>query len=294
MEFDLRPQEDWLHPLKPPQYEAFYFVFTSLDGRRFGSLRFLIGTEQVLELVAVADEGQHWGLHHRFPRSDLRVEGEKLRGPHLWMRRLEPWQRWEVGFEGTLHNAEDGRPRHLSMQATFEAEGPAARYRLGAYQQAEQEGWMEGTLRLGDADGLARCRFYRDHSWGVRDLGAVPNGWKVATAPGHFYLVYIDFGRPIVFGRLETAEGPRPLNRAEVRELEEGIVHYRFPEYGVEAKSQRIAEPMTAYLGRAGEEAFRRHPQEGDLLRDQLGPAIYTFGPGKEKITGFLEEARKL
>ncbi len=296
MELNLRPEEDWLHPLEANQYEALYFAFTSPDGRWFGFVRFLLGAEQVLELVALAVEGEHWGLTHYFPRAELRVEGHSLTGPHLRMRMEEGWQRWFVGFDGPLQRITDGVARPFSMEATFEAESIAARYRLGPYQQGEQEGWMEGRLRLGDRSGPTRYRFYRDHSWGVRDLGPTPEGWKVATAPGHFYLVYLQMGGPIVFGRIDGGGNPRPLVRAEVEEVEPGVVRYRLPDAGVEATSRRIVEPLTGYLGVGGVEAVRAHPQEGDIFHDKLGPVMYTIkcSHGTKEVLGFLEEARRL
>ncbi len=296
MELDLRPEEDWLHPLEANQYEALYFAFTSPDGRWFGFVRFLLGKEQVLELAALAVEGEFWGMTRAFPRAALRVEGSSLAGPHLRMQMEAGWRRWKVGFDGPLQRTTDGAARPFSMAATFEAESVAARYRLGPYQQGEQEGWMEGELRLGEASGPVRYRFYRDHSWGVRDLGPTPEGWKVATAPGHFYLVYLQMGRPIVFGRVEVDGHPRPIVRAEVEEVEPGLFRYRLPDFDVEATSRRMAAPLDVYLGVGGVEAVRSHPEEGDLFHDKLGPVMYTVkcSHGTEEVPGFLEDARRL
>ncbi len=296
MELDLRPEEDWLHPLEANQYEALYFAFTSPDGRWFGFVRFLLGAERVLELAELSAEGEHWGMTHDFPRSALQVEGRQLLGPHLRMRLVEGWRRWTVGFEGPLQRLTDGVERPFSMTATFEAEDGAARYRLGPYQQGEQEGWMEGHLALGSVQGPTRYRFYRDHSWGVRDLGVIPAGWKVATAPGRFYLVYLQLDPLIVFGRVETPDGPRPLRRAEVEEVGAGTIRYRFPDFGIEATSQQIATPLGLYLGAGGVEAVRAQPEEGDLWHDKLGPVVYTliYSTGTEEVLGFLEEARRL
>ncbi len=294
MEFNLHPQEDWLHPLEADQYEALYFAFTARDGRWFGFVRFLLGAEQVLELAALSAEGEQWGMTYAFPRAALRVEGQQIIGPHLRMHLLEGWHRWRLEFEGVLSREEAHLP--FTLVASFEAEGEAARYRLGPYQQAEQEGWMDGRLVLGGRSHAARYRAYRDHSWGRRDLGPTPAGWKVATAPGQFYLVWLQMERPIVFGRFESEAGTFPLTRAEVEELAPGLVRYRFPEAGMEVTSRRLAPALDIFLGVGGVEAVRPRPQEGDLLHDKLGPVRYTVRRPQDtvEVLGFLEEARRL
>ncbi len=295
MKLDLRPDEDWLHTLQPGEYEAFYFVYTASDGRWFGSVRFLVGAERVLEFVALSIDGEGWGRVSAFPRSELRVEGHSLCGPHLRMTLEVPWQRWAIAFDGPLSRLNGEGERRYTMEALFEAENPAARYLLGSYQQAEQEGWMVGEFHLEAHHVSSRLRAYRDHSWGVRDLGTTPENWKVATAPGHFYLVYIDFARqPVVFGRVEMDDGPHPLRRAEVETIDEQSVRYRFPEYGIEAYSRRVTAPLHAYLGRGGEEALDPRPGFEPSIYDVMGPVLFTFDVEGQEVLGFLEEARKI
>jgi hypothetical protein len=56
---------------------------------------------------------------------------------------------------------------------------------------------------------------------------------------------------------------------------------------------QRLASPLVAYLGQAGQEAIRDEPQPDDLYRDDIGPALFA-SPQGEQVVGFLDQSRRL
>jgi hypothetical protein len=56
---------------------------------------------------------------------------------------------------------------------------------------------------------------------------------------------------------------------------------------------KRQAPPLVAYLGGAGQEAIREAPRQGDLLRDEISPAVFT-SPTGEQVMGLFDQAVRL
>ncbi len=294
--FDLRPEEDAIHSLNPGEHEAFYFATFSADGRDSIILRLLFGADDLLELAGVALGNQQWVSQRRIPRQEAVIQDSLVAGQHLTMQCVAPWQRWKVSFRGEMSHVESNKLQPFFLDAEFNATDQAARYRLGAYQQGEQEGSFVGRMRLGNLEQHIDFISYRDHSWGVRQQ-VLPDFWKVSTIPGHVYAAYMEVsGQKATFGRVETGDGPQPLHMLEIEKESEQIVHFYAPEYGIRWTSTRSVTPWMVYLGQAGHETVRPHREEEDLMIDLLGPAKYRLVIDEQESIhmGFLEEADRL
>lgn len=290
----LTPTDDQRHDLESGEHEAFYFLFTSSDGKTHGFVRTLFGRDAVLELVALHLAGRVWVHQRHAALAGGPVPAADASGPSVGLTCLEPWQSWRCLFQATTEDPAEGATLQANLDLTYTAINEPAHYRFGSYHQAQQDGRLSGRLRVGTETWTGELICYRDHSWGQRPMGAAA-GWVIASAPGHFHVVVADMGsQQVCLGRFTTPDGqlapvhsPRIVTSGEgwsiadpASELGTWFVH-------------RLAPPLVAYLGPPGQEALRDEPRPGDLFRDDIGPARFT-APHGEKIVGFWEQARRL
>lgn len=291
---DLTPADDRRHDLEPGEHEAFYFLFTSSDGKVHGFVRTLFDREAVLELVALHIGGRAWAHQRRSALLDGPAPATDGSGPSLKLTCLEPWQGWRCRFQGTVQELEGATTLQADLDLTYTATVEPASYRFGTYHQAQQDGGFSGRLRIGPETWTGELICYRDHSWGQRPMGAMVD-WTIASAPGHFHVVVAEMeGQQVCLGRFTTPEGRfTPIHAPRIAALAEGW-RIEDPESGFGAwHVQRLAPPLVAYLGSAGQEALRNEPRPGDLYRDEIGPALFTAPRGR-KVVGFWEQARRL
>ena len=286
--------DDQRHKLAPGEHEAFYFPFTSPDGTAHGFVRTLFDRDAVLELVALHLGGRTWAHQQRAELPPPPVPAADGSGPLLKMTCIEPWRAWRCLFEGNVQSVDGGGSLQASLDLTYRATNGPACYRSGPYQQAQQDGWIEGHLHAGPESWAGRLVCYRDHSWGQRPMGAAAQ-WTIASAPGHFYVVVVEMGgQQVSFGRFIAPGGQfTPVRAPGIVASGEGW-RIEDPEAGFTPRqAQRLAPPLVAYLGPAGQETLRDGPRPGDLYRDDIGPALFT-APDGSQIVGFVEQARRL
>jgi len=291
---NLNAADDHRHTLKPDEHEAFYFLFTSPDGQAHGFVRTLFGRDTVLELVALHIWDQAWAYQSRSTLSGSPAPPADASGPALKMTCREPWQAWHCLFEGTIHSVGQEPPLPARLDLNFEATNEPGIFGYGRYQQAQQDGRLEGHLQAGTHTWAGELVCYRDHSWGQRPMGAA-SMWTIASAPGHFYVAVVEMGgQQMSFGRFTTPDGrSAPVRAPQIITTDEGW-RIEDREAGLAAwQARRLAPPLVAYLGPAGQEELRDTAGPGDLYEDRIGPLVYTPEQGDE-IVGFLEQARRL
>jgi hypothetical protein len=276
------------------EHEAFYFLFSAPTGRVFGFLRVLFGHDSVLELFALR-LGDHTWLHERRTMlpGDSRLSGDAS-GPVMTLTCQTPWQAWRCLFRAPLQEVGGESVLEADVDLTFTATNVPALYRFGSYHQAQQDGRLCGRLQIGTESCPGDLICYRDHSWGTRPMGAA-SGWTIASAPDHFYIVVVDMGEQQVhWGRFTRPEkDPTPVHSPQVTNVNEGW-RIKDPEAGMETLDvQRLAPPLTAFLGTAGQETIRDAPRPEDLYSDCIGPALFLFPDGKQ-VAGFMDQARRL
>ena len=286
--------DDFRHPLQEGEHEAFYFVFSAPDQQVFGFLRTLFGHDDVLELVALHFGGRTWAYRQRTPLSGKYSLPGDASGPALTMACRQPWHDWRCRFRANMQAVEETIEEAVEIDLTFAASNTPALYRLGPYQQAEQEGWMSGYVQVGEERWAGQCLCYRDRSWGRRTLEIPAAGWIVACVPDRLYVVAIEIGdQTIGWGRVTSPEGAfRPIHAPVVTAGDTWRI--RDPQADLDTwQARRQVPPIVAQLGLAGQEAIRNTPQAGDLYRDETGPAIFT-SPQGEELVGFVEYARRI
>jgi hypothetical protein len=291
---DLTAADDHRHDLKPGEHEAFYFLFASADGKLHGFVRTLFDQDATLELVALHAGDRTWAHQCRASLPPGSASPADASGPSLTMTCLEPWQAWHCRFQAPVVGVDDGALLEADLDLTYAATNGPARYGFGPYQQAQQDGQLSGHVRVGAESWAGELVCYRDHSWGQRPMGAAAH-WTVACAPGHFYVVVIQMGdQQLSFGRLTTPDGKSVPVRAPTIAAVDGGWRVEDPEAGLVAwQVRRLAPPLVAYLGVAGQETLRDAPIPGDLYRDDIGPVVFT-APHGDQLVGFLEQARRL
>ena len=285
---ELNAADDHRHTLEPDEHEAFYFLFTSPDGQTHGFVRTLFGRDTVLELVALHVGDHVWAHQMQSTLSGSPALPADASGPALKMTCCEPWRAWRCLFDGAVHSVGDGASLPARLDLTFAATKEPALFGYGRYRQAQQDGRLDGHLQVGAETWGGELVCYRDHSWGQRPMGAA-SLWTIASAPGHFYVVVVEMGgQRMSFGRVTTPEGgSTPVRAPQITILDEGW-RIEDPEAGLAAwQVRRMAPPLVAYLGPAGQEELRGAPQPGDLYEDKIGPAVFTSRQG-EKIVGFV------
>jgi hypothetical protein len=290
----LSPQDDYRHALKSGEHEAFYFPFTSPQADIFGFLRTLFDQDTVLELVALHVRGRVWLHEQRTFLSGDPPPARNASGPLVTLTCREPWQVWSCAFQATVREiaGEGSGPAELALE--FVATDAPALYSFGPYHQAQQDGRFRGQLRIGAEDWAGELVGYRDHSWGQRPMGAA-GGWTIASAPGRFYIAVGEAGgQRFCFGRLTTPDGEHVHPHAPELVAEDTGWRIKDPKAGMKAwRVKRQAPPLVAYLGGAGQEAIREAPRQGDLLRDEIGPAVFT-SPTGEQVMGLFDQAVRL
>lgn len=290
----LIPTDDYRHALALGEHEAFYFLFTSLDGQVHGFLRTLFGQDAVLELVALHAGGQAWANQQRAALRDTPPVPTDASGPALQLTCLQPWQAWRSRFEGTLQAVGNEAALQAELDLTYTATVEPAYYGFRSYHQGQQDGRLSGHLRAGTQTWTGDLVCYRDHSWGQRPMGAAER-WTIASAPDYFYIVVTEIeNQRMCFGRFATPEDRfAPVRAPSITAVGEDW-RIEDPQAGLDAwQVQRLAPPLTAYLGPAGQEALRGAPRPGDLYRDDIGPALFT-APGGKRVVGFWDQARRL
>ena len=291
---DLIAADDHRHALEPGEHEAFYFLFTASDGKIHGFVRTLFDRDAVLELVALHVGGRAWVHQQRVALPEGPAPATDASGSALKLTCLEPWRAWHCLFQATAQGVDDEETLQADLDLTYAATDEPARYRFGSYQQAQQDGLLSGHLRVGAEMWLGTLVCYRDHSWGQRPMGAA-TAWTIASAPGHFYIAVMEIGsQQAYFGQFITPDGRSvPVRTPRVATLGEGW-YIEDPQAGLGVwQVQRLAPPLVAYLGPAGQEAMRNEPAPGDLYRDDIGPVLFT-APHGSKVIGFWEQARRL
>jgi hypothetical protein len=286
--------DDHRHELNPGEHEAFYFLFTSSDGKVHGFVRTLFDREAVLELVALHSGGRAWVHQRRAALPGGPAPAADASDPALKLTCVEPWQAWRCFFQGTVRGVVEETTLAADIDLAYAATNEPACYGFGPYHQAQQDGWLSGRLRVGTETRTGELLCYRDHSWGQRPMGAAV-GWTIVSAPGHFYVVVADMGsQPMCFGRFTTPDGQfAPVRAPRIAALDDGWC-IEDAEAGWGAwRMQRLAPPLVAYLGPAGQESLCDGPGPGDLYRDEIGPALFT-APGGREFVGFWDQASRL
>lgn len=290
----LIPVDDYRHALAVGEHEAFYFLFSAPDGRTFGFLRTLFGHDSVLELLALRCGDRTW-LHERrasIPGGSLR-SGDAS-GPEVTLACHTPWQAWRCSFHGPLQEVEGESALDVNLDLTFTATNTPDVYCFGPYHQAQQDGRLTGRLQAGSEACSGDLICYRDHSWGTRPMGAA-SGWTIASVPDRFYIVVVEMGEQRVqWGRLTVPEEePVPVHAPQVT-LADGGWCIQDPAVGLETvQVRRLAPPLTAFLGAAGQESIRCASRPEDLYSDCIGPALFLF-PNGSQVAGFWDQARRL
>ncbi len=290
----LSPTDDYRHSLEPGQHEAFYFLFTAQDGAVYGFLRTLFDQKTVLEMAVLHSGERTWAYQRRIPLSDTPPSPGDASGDALTLTCLEPWQSWRCRFQGTVRDVAGEGTMPVTVDLTFAAINDPALYSFGPYHQVQQDGHVRGQLQIGSQMWTGEMVCCRDRSWGVRPMG-VALRWTLASVPDRLYAVVVETRQgPAGFGRFRTPDGPfRPVHLLRVAATDGGW-RLEDPTAGLAAwHVQRIVPPLVGYLGPAGQEEMRTEPRPGDLLRDELGPALFTSPEGK-RLIGFLEQAEGL
>lgn len=293
MELSPSPADDFRHSLQPGENEAFWFVFIAPEGSSFGFLRTLFGYDSLLEIL-VLRRGDHVYLHQfRGPWTAPWSPGDAS-GSALQLRCEQPWAAWQCNFQGLVRDTA-GQEIPLALNLEFTATTPPAQYRFGPYTQVQQDGRWRGRIRLGDREERAEWVGYRDHSWGVRPMGAARR-WTLLCVPDHLYAVAVETEVGVQgFGRWIPPEGEGVfIDAPTVTEMGTGWLTVDAPGVGMGAwRVRRLVPPLVAYLGPAGHEAFRDAPVPGDLLQDEMGPVLAVAPDGKA-YPGFMEQARRI
>lgn len=287
--------DDYRHTLKKGEHEAFYFLFSSPNGQVFGFLRTLFARDTVLELVVLCISGRTWVHQQRTSLSNDPFSLADASGPTVKLTCQEPWQSWRCLFRSTMQAAGGEASLQTDLSLTFVATNTPDCYHFGSYCQAQQDGSLNGQLRTdaGLWEGELLC--YRDHSWGIRSIETA-SGWTIVCVPGRFYVVMIEMeeGRDVSWGRWAMPEGLfAPVHTPRLVAVKDG---WQLDDVETGAESwnvQRLAPPLVACLGLAGQEEIRDEPRPDDLYRDDIGPALFT-SPQGEQVTGFLDQARRL
>jgi hypothetical protein len=288
-----KPGDDYRHALMPGEHEAFYFPLTSTDGAVFGILRALFSPDSVREAVILRVDDCVWAYAQHTPLPPNPAPGQDASGPALALTCLEPWQSWLLRFHSTVRQVRTGTAKQAELEMTFTATGAPEEYHLGHYHQGQQDGQLNGQIRIGSETWEGELLCPRDHSWGQRPVQGT-RSWVVASAPGGLYAVTIEQGAEQTgFGRFVTPDGrivslqyPRFTAVGEEWLIED-------PQTGLAWRARRLTPPLVGYLGPSGKEELRDEPLPGDLLRDQVGPALFT-SPERKQFTGILEQAEGL
>lgn len=290
MEQNLQPQEDYRHILEAGEHEAFHFLFTSSDGGVFGYLRLLFGRDDVLEVLALRIAERTWVHQQRVPCPAFSADASDIAGDKISVTCETPWEHWRARFEGQVTAVDNAEQADVELSWEFNALTAPTRYRFGpSYQQSEQEGTFKSSLKLGSQFWEGLWTGGRDHSWGRRPMGAVAH-CTVLTIPERLYTVMVDTTmQPACFGHWIDAAGeftpvvmPKLVADGESWYLEDakcGSGRWAI---------RRLATPLIVYYGNAGEEDVRSAALEGDLLRDEIAPALF-ISPTGEKLVGFLD-----
>jgi hypothetical protein len=248
----------------------------------------------VLELVALHIDGRAWAHQRRAALPGGPAPATDASGRALKLTCLEPWRSWRCRFQTAVEDLVEEATLQANLDLTYTATVEPAGYRFGTYHQAQQDGWLSGRLHVGPETWTGELICYRDHSWGQRPMGAAA-GWTIASAPGHFHVVVAEIeSQQVCLGRFTAPDGQfTPVHAPRIAALDDGWCIEDL-ESGLGAwHAQRLAPPLVAYLGPAGQEALRNEPGPGDLYRDEIGPALFTAPHGR-KLVGFWEQARRL
>lgn len=292
---NLAAQEDYRHTLNPGEHEAFHFLFTTPDGALFGYARLLFGHAEVLEMLALRLGADTWVAQQRVPVPPP----PDIAGNFLRLACVQPWQHWHLHFTGQATAVETGETRALTFAAEFQATNPPTRYRFGpSYQQVMQDGEFHAHLTLDAQQWAGIWSGARDHTWGQRPMRAVRN-CAVVTIPRRLYTVMVDTDmQPPCFGHWIDAKGQfTPVNAPQLTATTSG---WTLEDVGGDVAVgdvavasgvwtlRRLAEPLRTYYGIAGQEEVRTSARAGDLLQDEISPALCT-APDGENFIGFLD-----
>lgn len=300
MDLNVRPSEDRRHALAPGEHEAFYFLFASANGEISGGLRTLFGPDDVLEMMGLRwtpTPGREYAWIHqqRVAYAPEAQSPDDASGPTMHLMCQTPWERWRGQFDGDAQTPESNA-ESLRLDVTFQATTPPVRFRVGDYEQVQQDGRLSGAIQTPHGTWEGELISYRDHSWGQRGAGDIP-GWMILDIPEHLYAFIIGaVERPLFgVGRIIQADGEmRSVWRPRVRKLAPGRWQVEDRKAGLAPWTfERLGSAGISYLGQAGQEAVRAEASAEDRFVDKIGPAVFT-SPTGDRITGFWDEARRL
>lgn len=100
MDMQLAMDEDYHHSLASQEHEAFYFLFTSADGKITDGLRTLFGQADVLEIVGLRVADQGWVHQDRVDHFSESALSSDASGPLVKMKCVEPWSFAYLGQPG--------------------------------------------------------------------------------------------------------------------------------------------------------------------------------------------------
>ncbi len=184
----MNPQDDFIHDVGADRAwsESYYFNFCDPEQgigmfTRMG-LRPNEGWCDALHVMYLG--GDRVAFTHS--REDLPSMGDRLQVGGLTLRRLEPFKRWGVDFDGPAQDIADAgilitrrrerpegwfRPSRLQMSVEFDALAEPFYASQGSHGHFEQTGAVRGVIGLGD-------KTWKVNGWGVRDKSWGPRTWQ--------------------------------------------------------------------------------------------------------------------
>ena len=289
----ITPQDDHRHILQPGEHEASYFVFTLADGSVFGYARTLFGYDDVLEIITLRINGRTWVHQQRHPCAPLQSPTPDASSPTLSLVCQVPWEQWTLRFDGEVQATDGDERRAVTLDARYTATTSPGHYRFGpSYRQVQQDGTLEGALRLGEQMWGGSWIAIRDRSWGRRPMTAITEV-TVVLIPGYLYTVITDSKmQPSSFGRWIDALGVGHATVAPQMTPTDGGWRVQDPGTAMPVwTAARLVAPISSYLGQAGQEQVREEKRPGDLLKGQLGPTRFV-APDGAVVIGFLDQLR--
>ena len=188
----MNPQDEFIHDAGDDRAwsESYYFNFYDpKEGvgmfTRMG-LRPNEGWCDALHVVYLG--GDHVAFTHS--REDLHGVSDRLTVGGLTLKRVEPFKKWVVGYDGPAQDISDAavlitrrrerpdgwfRPARLQMSVEFDALADPFYAAQGSHGHFEQTGAVRGAIAL---DG----KTWNVNGWGVRDKSWGPRTWQSGGA----------------------------------------------------------------------------------------------------------------
>ncbi|MBN1180572.1 MAG: hypothetical protein JXD18_15290 [Anaerolineae bacterium] len=168
--FSILPEDDHRHSLQPGEREVFYFQLTSPDGAVFGFLRTSFDHERVTEGVTLSIDGLACEYQCETQLARNARPGADASGPTLTLTCLKPWNNWRCRFSGVVPEIGTQNGLQVDVELSFAAVNTPTHYLVGDYHRVQQDGLLNGRLRVGAETWEGELVCYRDHSWGRRSV----------------------------------------------------------------------------------------------------------------------------